>query len=175
MNHTERTATILVHLDALYNLAMWLTYDATDAQALVRATLRQALDLALESIPGTKLRVRLLTIMWESYCRHHATPADGAGPIPLGQVPSGKRSLLRTLSRVDLDAAVRQLPPTLRATLILSDMEGHSCQEVAVILGWTRDQVQTGLVQARRQLSDGLQARLTSTPAWPAAEDEDSQ
>jgi RNA polymerase sigma factor (sigma-70 family) len=175
MNHTERAATILVHLDALYNLAMWLTRDATEAQALVQATLRQALHMTLESVPGTKLRLRLLTIMWETYARQHATHSDGSGPNPGGQVSAEKRSLLRTLSRGDVDAALRQLPEALRVTVILRDMEGYALEEVAVILGWTRDRVHTTLMQARRLLSDVLQARLISTQVWPAAEDEDSR
>jgi DNA-directed RNA polymerase specialized sigma24 family protein len=76
---------------------------------------------------------------------------------------------------VDLDAALRQLPEAQRATVILSDMEGYGPEEVAVILGWTRDRVQAALLHARRLLSDVLQARLTATQEWPATEGEDSR
>jgi RNA polymerase sigma-70 factor (ECF subfamily) len=175
MPHTEHAAALLAHLDALYNLAMWLTRDAREAQALVQVTLRQALSMALDSIPGTKLRVRLLTVMWEIYRRQHTVPPDGFGPEAAEQAPSEKRSLLRTLSRADLDAALRQLPDALRATVILSDMEGYAVEEVAAILGSTRERVQTALMQARRLLSQVLQSRLTSAQAWPAAEGEDSR
>jgi RNA polymerase sigma-70 factor (ECF subfamily) len=175
MNHTERTAAILVHLDALYNFAMWLARDATEAHALVQATVRRALHVTLEAFPGTKLRVRLLTILWETYCQQHAMHPDGAGPNPAGQVPAEKRGLWRTLSRVELDAALRQLPEALRATVILSEMEGYASEEVALILGWTSDRVQATLMHARRLLSDVLQAHLTSTQVRPATEGEDSR
>jgi DNA-directed RNA polymerase specialized sigma24 family protein len=175
MNHTERTATILVHLDALYNLARWLIPEATEAQALVRATLRQALGMAIEPHAGTKLRVRLLAIMWEIYGRQHATHPDGFGPDLTEPAPVARRTLLRTLSKADLDAALRQLPEALRATVVLCDMEGYALEEGAVILGWTRDRMQTALMQARRLLSYVLQARLASTEKWPAAEGEDSR
>ena len=175
MNHTERTATILVHLDALHNFAMWLARDATEAHALAQATVRRALHMMLEPVPGTKPGIRLLTIMWETYCQQHAMHPDGAGPNPAGQVPAEKRGLLRTLSRVELDAALRQLPEALRATVLLSDMEGYASEEVAEILGWTRDRVHAALMHARRLLSDVLQARLTSTQVWPATEGEDSR
>jgi DNA-directed RNA polymerase specialized sigma24 family protein len=175
MNHTEPAAPILVHLDALYNLATWLARDATEAHGLVQATVRRALHMRLASHPGTNLNVRLLTIMWEIYCQQHTVHPDGAGPNPVGQAPAEKRGLWRTLSRVDLDAALRQLPEAQRATVILSDMEGYGPEEVAVILGWTRDRVQAALLHARRLLSDVLQARLTATQEWPATEGEDSR
>ena len=175
MTHTERVAALLVHLDALYNLAIWVTCDTRDAESLVRATLRQALSTALEPFPGTKLRVHLLTVMWETYCRHHSVHPDGLGPESGEQALLEKRSLLRTLSRADLDAALRQLPEALRATVILSDMEGYPGEDVAAILGTTKERVQTALMQARRLLSQVLQSRLTSTQVWPAAEGEDSR
>jgi RNA polymerase sigma-70 factor (ECF subfamily) len=175
MPHTELVAAVLVHLDALYNLAMWLTRDSAEAQALVQTTLRQALQMTPGAVPGTKLRVRLLTLMWATYCRQQAMYPDGVGPDAAKPVPVEKRGLLHTLSRAALDAAVRQLPEALRATVILSDMEGHTLEEVAAILGWTREQVQTALMQARRLLSQVLQVRLTSTQAWPAVEGKDPQ
>ncbi len=175
MTHTERVAALLVHLDALYNLAMWVTCDTRDAESLVRATLRQALSTALAPFPGTKQRVHLLTVMWETYCRHHSVHPDGLGQESGEQALPEKRSLLRTISRADLDAALRQLPEALRATVILSDMEGYPGEDVAAILGTTKERVQTALMQARRLLSQVLQSRLTSTQVWPAAEGEDSR
>jgi DNA-directed RNA polymerase specialized sigma24 family protein len=175
MNHTERAATVLVHLDALYNFATWLTRDATEAHALVQATFRQALQMTLESCPGPTLRLRLLTIMWERYGRQHAMHPDGSDPKPTGKLPLEKRSLLRTLSKEDLDAALRQIPEALRATVILNDMEGYTLEEVAMILGGTKEGVQIALLQARRLLSDLLQARLAAIQVWPAAEGEGSR
>jgi RNA polymerase sigma-70 factor (ECF subfamily) len=175
MTLMKRAAIVLTHLDALYNLATWLTHDAAEAQALVQATLRQALQMPLKPFPGTKLRLRLLTIMWESYGRQRVANPDGHPPDAGEQASLEKRSLLRTLPRVDLDAALRQLPEGLRATVVLHDMEGYAFEEVAAILGWTRDQVQIALMQARRLLSHGLQARLMSTQVWPAVEGEDSR
>src|SRR5688500_15974018 len=104
MTQTELTAALVVHLDTLHNLATWLAHDAADAQALVQATCRQALRMIPQQLPGTNLRVGLLTIMWGIYRQHHRLNADGFDEKAAEQVAVDKRMLLRTLPRADLDA-----------------------------------------------------------------------
>jgi DNA-directed RNA polymerase specialized sigma24 family protein len=174
MTQTELSAAIALHLDALHNLAAWLARDATEAPALVQATCRQALRMIPRQRSGTNLRVELLTILWGLYGQHDDSSADGLYEKVAEPVVTNKRPLFYTLSRTELDAGLRQLPEALRAALILTDMEGYALEEVATVLGWSKQRTQVVLSKARQLLDSFLQARLASTTASPAPEAKDS-
>jgi DNA-directed RNA polymerase specialized sigma24 family protein len=174
MTQTELTAAIVMHLDALHNLAAWLARDAVDAQALVQATYRQALRMIPRQPPGTNLRVGLLIIMWGVYRQHHGLSTDGFDETAAEQATADKRMLFHTLSRADLDAGLRQLPETLRAALILTDMEGYPVEEVAEVFGWSKQKAYVTLSSARQSLGSFLQARLAATGVLPAPKAKDS-
>jgi DNA-directed RNA polymerase specialized sigma24 family protein len=174
MTQMELTAAIVSHLDTLHNLAAWLARDAMDAQALVQATCRQALRIIPQPLPGTNLRVGLLTIMWGLYRQHHGWHADGLDDKATMQVTGDKRMLFHTLSRVDLDAGLRELPEALRSALILTDVEGCPLEEVAEVFGWSKPQAQVALAKARQFLDSFLQARLATPTVLPTPEEKDS-
>lgn len=174
MTQTELTTAIVSHLDALHNLASWLARDAADAQTLVQTTCRQALRTISQQPLGTNVRIGLFTLLWGIYRQHHALSPDSFDHGAGGQVMPVKRVLFRTLSRADLDAGLRQLPETLRAALILADMEGYPLEEVAEVFGWSPPQTHTALVQARQLLEGFLQVRLAATAVSPAPEEKDS-
>ena len=174
MTQMELTAAIVVHLDALHNLAAWLARDAAEAYALVQATCRQALRMTPRQRSGTNLRVELLTILWGIYGQHHDPSADGLDEKVAESVATNKRTLFYALSGTDLDAGLRQLPGALRAALILADMEGYPLEEVAAVLGWSKQRTQVVLSKARQLLDSFLQARLAATAVSPAPEAKDS-
>lgn len=178
MNRAELAAATLVYMDTLYNLATWLVDDPADASALLQETYRRALDTLPRDLSGTKLRVRLLTMMWGIYRQRRAPKTDGfskgieergrsgnpTAPTPPHEPALGMRGMLHTFSRGDLDAALRRLPEELRAAIILADLEGYPLVEVAEVLSWSGQQVQGMLSQARQLLHSFLQERLASTP-----------
>jgi DNA-directed RNA polymerase specialized sigma24 family protein len=174
MTQTELAAAIVVHLDALHNLAAWLARDSADASALVQATCRQALRTIPQHLSGTNLRVELLTIMWGLHRQAHTPSSDGLGEIAVEHVATDKRMLFHTLCRADLDAGLRQLPEALRAALILTDMEGYPLEDLATIFGWSKPRTQVVLSTARQLLDSFLQARLAATVVSPAPEVKDS-
>jgi DNA-directed RNA polymerase specialized sigma24 family protein len=179
MNHAALTTAALTHLDTLYNLAVWLEREPAAAALLAHETYRRALDTIPRNFPGTKLRVRLFTLLWEIYRQHHPLHADvPAASFKREEMERGKASVshrkwLYVLPRSDVEAELRQLPPTLRAALILVDMEGYPRGEVAEIFGWPKDQVQGALSQARRTLHHLLQVRLAATLVSPPPAVED--
>jgi len=173
MTQTELAAAIVVHLDALHNLAAWLARDSAAASALVQATCRQALRAMPQELSGTHLRVGLVTIMWRLYRQDHRLSGDGLSDIAVEHVATDKRVLYHTLSRADLDAGLRQLPEALRAALILTAMEGYSLEDLTAIFGWSKPRTQIVLAIARQLLDRFLQARLTSTGVSPAPEVKD--
>jgi RNA polymerase sigma-70 factor (ECF subfamily) len=174
MTQTELAAAIVIHLDALHNLAAWLARDSAAASELVQATCRQALQMIPRQLSGTNLRVGLLTIMWGLYRQHHLLSGDGLSDITVEHVATDKRVLYHTLSRADLDAGLRQLPEALRAALILTDMEGYPLEDLAAIFGWSKPRTHTALATARQLLERFLQVHLTSTGVSPAPEVKDS-
>ena len=174
MTQTELTAAIVVHLDALHNLAAWLARDSADAEALVQATCRQALRVIPQQRSGTNLRVGLLTIMWGLHRQAHTPGADGLSEVVVEQVATDKRVLFHTLRGADLDAGLRQLPEAQRAALILTDVEGCPLEDLATIFGWSKPRAQVVLSTARQLLESFLQARLAATAVSPAPEAKDS-
>jgi DNA-directed RNA polymerase specialized sigma24 family protein len=168
MTQTELAAAIVVHLDALHNLAAWLARDSTTASALVQATCRQALRLIPQALSQTHLRVGLLTIMWGLYRQDHMGSGDGLSDIAMVHIAADKRVLYHTLSRADLDAGLRELPEALRAALILADMEGYPLEDLAAIFGWSKSRTHLALASARQLLEQVLQARLMSIGVSPA-------
>jgi DNA-directed RNA polymerase specialized sigma24 family protein len=173
MTQTELAAAIVVHLDALHNLAAWLARDSAAASALVQATCRHALRAIPQELSGTHLRVGLVTIMWRLYRQDHRLSGDGLSDIAVEHVATDKRVLYHTLSRADLDAGLRQLPEALRVALILTAMEGYSLEDLTAIFGWSKPRTQIVLTTARQLLDRFLQARLTSIAVSPGPEVKD--
>ena len=173
MTQTELAAAIVLHLDALHNLAAWLARDSAAAAALVQATCRQALRAMPQELSGVHLRVGLLTIMWRLYSQDHRLSGDGLSDIAVQHVATDKRVLYHTLSRADLDAGLRHLPEALRAALILTTTEGYSLEDLAIIFGWSKPRTQHVLATARQLLDRFLHARLTSTGVSPAPQVKD--
>ncbi len=60
-------------------------------------------------------------------------------------------------TRVDLERALGELPPSLRAPLLLSAVQGLSGREIAQALGISEGAVRTRLYRAREQLRAYLQ------------------
>jgi DNA-directed RNA polymerase specialized sigma24 family protein len=174
MTQTELAAALVNHFDALYNLATWLACDVAGAQALVQMTCRQALQMVPQQLPGTTARVGLLTLMWGIYCQRHGVLAAGGDSQALEPPKPVKRTLLHTLSRTDLDAGLRQLPETLRAALVLADLEGCRGEEVAEVFGWSQPQTFAVLARARQLLESILQVRLAATAGLPTSGEKDS-
>ena len=174
MTQTELAAAIVVHLDALHNLAAWLARDAAAASALVRSTCRQALHAIPQEFSDTPLRVGLVAIMWRLYCQDHRLSGDGLSDTAVAHVANDKRILYQTLARADLDAGLRQLPEALRAALILTAMEGYSLEDLTAIFGWSKPRTQIALVTARQLLDRSLRARLTTIGVSPAPEVKDA-
>lgn len=174
MNQAALATAGFAYLDTLYNLAVWLVGKPEEASALVQDTYRRALHTGSQQFSGTKLRVQLLTIMWDLHRQHrdpHADPPQLSNregqrdepTVPHGKATRHKRSVLHTLPKGDLDVGLRQLPEDLRAVLILADMEGCSLAEVAEIFACSAEQAQATLSQARQSLHGFLQARVASS------------
>ena len=161
----------LAYADTLYNLARYLTRNATDAEDLVQETYTRALRAASQFTPGTNLKAWLFRILRNTFIglyrrqRHDPTvggldtvnpdqhdPADG-------EWLRGDRELdcLRAVVREEIEQALMSLSEDAR-TVVLLDLEDLSEHEIASVVGCAVGTVKSRLSRARtalrRQLSD---------------------
>lgn len=160
-------AGVLEHLDGLFNLAMWMARDRAVAEDLVQETCLRALRFRHQFQPGTNLRAWLFQILRSVFITQHrrvqraghrvdleALEGQGANPVrPAGAFPSGGSD---PLARVDIDAALEQVPEEYRTAVVLSDIEGLSMAEVAAALNCPVGTVKSRLFRARALLRKTL-------------------
>jgi RNA polymerase sigma-70 factor (ECF subfamily) len=157
----------LVHLDALYRVALRLTANAADAQDLVQETMLRAYRSWDRYTPGTNAKGWLLTILrhlfineYRRKSRHPETvDVDTIEPFALFQEvqeedPQG--AFFDKIVDDEVLRAVDQLPEAFREAVTLSDVEGLSYEEVAKVLDVPVGTVKSRLYRGRRL----LQAKL---------------
>ncbi len=160
-------ADLLKHLDALYNLAVWMTRERALAEDIVQEACLRAVRFRHQFQPGTNLRAWLFQIVRsvaitqyrrdrragqrvgvEALEGQRAGPASGAAVNRLaGDEP---------FARVDIDAALEQLPEEYRSVVVLSDLEGLSMADVAAAMSCPVGTVKSRLFRARALLRQSL-------------------
>jgi RNA polymerase sigma-70 factor (ECF subfamily) len=161
----EREA--LVHLDALYRVALRLTGNASDADDLVQETMLKAYRAWDQYQRGTNAKGWLLTILRHAFIneyrrrtRHPETvDLDAIEPFAVFDEVQEEDPQGRFFDQIVDDEVLRaidQLPEQFREAVVLSDVEGLSYEEVARILSVPIGTVKSRLFRARRQ----LQAKL---------------
>jgi RNA polymerase sigma-70 factor (ECF subfamily) len=150
---------LLSHLDAAYNLARWLTRNATDAEDVVQEAYLRAFKY-YGSFKGGDCRKWLLGIVrntcytWLSLNRSgelevafdeeiHSRNNDEADPETM---------LIRGENTKLLGLALEELPVEFREVLILRELEGMSYQEIAQIANIPVGTVMSRLARARKRL-----------------------
>ncbi len=157
----------LVHLDALYRVALRLTANPSDAEDLVQETMLRAYRSWDRYTPGTNAKGWLLTILrhlfineYRRKSRHPETvDVDTIEPFALFQEvqeedPQG--AFFDKIVDDEVLRAVDQLPEAFREAVSLSDVEGLSYEEVAKVLDVPVGTVKSRLYRGRRL----LQAKL---------------
>ena len=167
-NEFEQVA--LVHLNALYRTALWLTKNRAEAEDVVQETCLRAFKSFHRFNPGTNCRAWLLTILrnvflnrvrkegrevlegdatvWES-------GAESATAVGLTR-DNPEEEFLQTVVHGDVDRALRALPQVFREAVVLADLEGLSYKEVAGVLGCPVGTVMSRLSRGRGLLRQSL-------------------
>ena len=160
--------TILVHLDAAYNLARWITRNEADAHDVVQEACLRALR-GFETFRGGDARAWLLTIVrnasltWvrrkdtatELDLETHQAPSEGADPQGI---------MLRDADVERVRRAIDALPTEIRTVMVLRELEELSYKQIAAISGVPMGTVMSRLSRGRQRL-----ATLLTEPAAPAA------
>lgn len=152
--------------DRIWRLAVGMLGDEAEAEDVVQEVFLKALTRG-GGFEGRSSAGTWLYRVAHNACldrlrkrRRHATEAlDGEAPFPRVLVDWSARAdrlLLDGEARAELDAAVAELPETLRAAFLLRDVEELSTAEAAAALGITPSALKVRLHRARLLLRERL-------------------
>ena len=162
----------LVHLDALYGVALRLTHNRAEAEDVVQETYLRAVRHFDRFEPGTNCRAWLHTILRNVFLNRVrregreildedseriGTDAP-AGPAHAAPTESPEDRFFRTVLHGDVDRAMKTLPLVFREAVILVDIEGLTYKEVADVLGCPIGTVMSRLSRGRHLLRNQLAA-----------------
>ncbi|MCG8468362.1 MAG: sigma-70 family RNA polymerase sigma factor [Gemmatimonadetes bacterium] len=158
----------LVHMDALYGLALRLTGgDAARSEDLVQDSLLKAFRAWDDFRLGTNCRAWLMTILRNTFINEFRSAQRRPTSVEYDEVAD--RSVFAEVSSVDPEgnfferlidkeviAAVDALPDDFRIPIVLSDLEGLSYQEISEIMEIPVGTVKSRLFRARKRLQRKL-------------------
>jgi RNA polymerase sigma-70 factor (ECF subfamily) len=167
----------LPHLDSAYSLARWLTRNDQDAEDVVQEAFVRALRF-IDAFHGTEGRAWLLAIVrntcfsWMEKNRPaQMQPFDEDSMQPDSQpFPGPESASERAADSRALHTAIAALPPRLRETLVLRELEELSYKEIARIA-----EVPIGTVMSRLSRARALLARFFAQRAQLAPDEGNRQ
>lgn len=141
----------------MYRYAAWLSRDPGVAEVVVQESLLRAWK-SLDSLRQDDLAKRwLLTIVRRENARYF----DGNKPqaVDIDSLTPAQESMIAATDDSDLDdvrQAIYRLEDDYREPLVLQVLMGHSCKEIAEILGLKQGAVLTRLHRARVKLRENI-------------------
>jgi RNA polymerase sigma-70 factor (ECF subfamily) len=147
------------HKDRLWAVALRITCDPDDAadalQEAMISAFRRAADFRGEAAVTTWLHRIVVNASLDLRRRRAARSADSSAELDEVALP-GPRQLpdgaAAADARLDVDAALRMLPPSQRAALVLVDMLGYSVADAAAILDVSEGTVKSRCARGRTRL-----------------------
>ena len=151
---------LLLHLDAAYNLARWLTRDERDAEDVVQEAYMRALK-HFGTFKGGDARPWLLKIVrntFYTWIRRNRlsdamTPFDEEEDIHVSNAPSPEMLLVKEADQRLVRRALRQLPREFLEVILLREFEELSYQQIADTVQIPVGTVMSRLARARRRLA----------------------
>lgn len=169
----EFDATTLVYFDALYNVALRLTRNPSEAQDLVQETYLKAHRFFDRFEPGTNIKAWLFTILRNTYINgYRKTLRHGrrVNQDVLSYVADPRASveqiwkffpsveeMLRCVVHDEVKRALEDLPEDYRDVVLLVDLEDFSYKDTAAIVGCPEGTVMSRLYRGRRMLRKQLE------------------
>jgi RNA polymerase sigma-70 factor, ECF subfamily len=167
-------------LPSLYNLAFWLSRNATDAEDLVQETFLKALRGFESFEPGSNFKAWIFRILRNTYLTSRTGLASNrtvaledelneggeSGPARYPESSIDRQTpetnLLQMADRAALQAAMETLPPALLEVILLCDVEEMKYREIAISLEIPIGTVMSRIARARIALRTTLEAQHTS-------------
>jgi RNA polymerase sigma-70 factor (ECF subfamily) len=163
----EFEETALVHMQSIYNAALRLVRNKTEAEDLFQETFLRAYRFFHQFRRGSNCRAWLFAILHSLFINRirQASPAvvdfeeerayreaDPRGAA----LANPEVDLVRRMAGEDIQRAVAALPPKLRAVVVMADLEGCSYREIAEICGCPIGTVMSRLSRGRQALRAAL-------------------
>ena len=160
----------MVHLNALYGLALRLAKDERDAEDLVQDTCLKAYQHWDKYTEGTNCKAWLFKILTNTFINRYRktqrqrlvladdmTPSPierlaAAATNPLEQTTESEAELYGRLFGDEVSSALERVPVDFRVTVLLVDVYNFSYKEAADIVGCPIGTVMSRLYRGRRVL-----------------------
>ena len=158
----------MVHLDALYHIALRLTRSRAEAEDVVQEALLRAFRSFHRFNPGTNCRAWLFTILRNVFLNRVRTRGREVLETEMGGLDHAEMTtethvdrnpeehFLQTMLHGDLDRALTTLPLAFREAVMLVDIEGLTYREVAEVVGCPVGTVMSRLARGRALLRRAL-------------------
>ena len=154
--------TVLPHLSAGFTLARYLTGNTEDAEDAVQEAVLRAVRY-FHTLRNDDARPWFLTIVrrvcFTSYSSDYPTKLVSLDSSPIQLVDDADApdsNAHRELVRSRIRGAIDQLPPLLRETLILREIQDCSYAEIATVTESPIGTVMSRLSRARQRLAESL-------------------
>ena len=158
-------AEALVHLDALFRVALHFVGNTADADDLVQDTLFRAYQAWDQFARGTNAKAWLITILRHQFIDGYHREARRRQTLSSAPPPSDDAHVPFFDDLVDdqVVRAIDALPLTYREVVVLRDIEDLHYAEVATVLGVPVGTVRSRLSRARAILQEKLLDYAVST------------
>jgi RNA polymerase sigma-70 factor (ECF subfamily) len=163
-------------LPALYNVASWLSRNATDAEDLVQETFLKALRGFDSFEPGSNFKAWIFRILRNTYLTSRSglqaqrtvsldeelEKQSDSGPAiyPEGAIDrtTPEMNLILSADRAALHSAMEMLPAPLLEVILMCDVEEMKYKEIATVLDLPIGTVMSRIARARAALRKSLEA-----------------
>ncbi|HWC17261.1 MAG TPA: sigma-70 family RNA polymerase sigma factor [Terriglobales bacterium] len=152
-------AMVLPYLESAYNLARWMTRNASDAEDIAQEAMLRAFRF-LDGFRGEDARVWVLTIVRNTYLswvqrqmpRQSSTEFDESLHTDIEATLTPESHLLRQANVEQVRRAIEQLPPEYREVILMRELEQMSYKEIAAVIQCPLGTVMSRLSRARSML-----------------------
>jgi RNA polymerase sigma factor (sigma-70 family) len=153
------------HAPRVYRLAFRLTGNQHDAEDLTHEVFLRVFRSLSDYVPGTfegwlyRITVNLFLDGVRRRARVRFEPLPDDTERVAGSAPTPEADFEQMNLDADIQRALRELPPSFRAAVVLCDIEGLSYEEIAAALGIKLGTVRSRIHRGRAQLRDALAHR----------------
>lgn len=163
---------MLPHLDAMYNFALRLTMDPTDAEDLVQDTVVKAYRFFNSYEKGTNAKAWLFRILKNSYINNYRKKSKRPNEVDYDEVSTFyetiradqtdtsdlEERMYRDMLDDTVTKALEDLPEDFRSVVLLCDVEGFTYEEIANMLDVPIGTIRSRLHRGRNLLRAALES-----------------
>ena len=155
----------VVHMDALYNSALKLTYNEEDAKDLIRESYFKAYRFFGQFEPGTSCKAWLFKIFKNTFINKYRKKIKQSEQVDFntvepfvdlikdknyGDEKTLDEGIVNKFLSDEISEALSRLSYDFKMVLILSDIEGFSYKEISDIMDCPKGTIRSRLSRARK-------------------------